>query len=84
MVTPNVPEAEVLADMTIQSIEDMREAARRILRLGPKAVVVKGGHLTGETAVDILLERGRVKAGDVVVAIVREQEAAVLDAEKLV
>ncbi|OFW05604.1 MAG: bifunctional hydroxymethylpyrimidine kinase/phosphomethylpyrimidine kinase [Acidobacteria bacterium RIFCSPLOWO2_02_FULL_67_36] len=45
MVTPNVPEAEVLAGMRIASIEDMQEAARRILALGPRVVLVKGGHL---------------------------------------
>jgi hydroxymethylpyrimidine/phosphomethylpyrimidine kinase len=58
VVTPNVPEAEVLAGMTIQSIEDMREAARRILRLGPKAVIIKGGHLAGDDSIDLLVEAG--------------------------
>lgn len=56
VVTPNVPEAEVLAGMTIASLEDMREAGRRILRLGPGAVIVKGGHLAGAQAVDVLVE----------------------------
>jgi hydroxymethylpyrimidine/phosphomethylpyrimidine kinase len=59
VVTPNVPEAEVLAGMTILSIDDMREAARRILRLGPEAVIVKGGHLEGDESIDLLLEAGR-------------------------
>ena len=45
VVTPNIPEAEVLADMRIGSIEDMRRAGRRILDLGPRVVLVKGGHL---------------------------------------
>ena len=36
VVTPNVPEAEVLADMPMRSVDDMREAGRRILRLGPR------------------------------------------------
>jgi hydroxymethylpyrimidine/phosphomethylpyrimidine kinase len=45
VVTPNVPEAQVLAGMTIRSLDDMREAARRILRLGPRVVLLKGGHL---------------------------------------
>ncbi len=53
VVTPNVPEAEVLAGMEIASPEDVAEAARRILETGVKAVVVKGGHLTG-AAVDRL------------------------------
>jgi hydroxymethylpyrimidine/phosphomethylpyrimidine kinase len=47
IATPNIPEAEVLAGMTISSDEDMRTAARRILDLGPGIVVVKGGHREG-------------------------------------
>src|SRR5262245_23815196 len=47
VVTPNVPEAEVLAGMAIRSRDDMMEAARRIARLRPHAVVIKGGHLPG-------------------------------------
>ena len=53
VVTPNVPEAEVLADMSIASIEDMRRAGQRILRSGPRVVLVKGGHLEGPDAVDV-------------------------------
>lgn len=45
VVTPNVPEAEVLAGTTIRSLDDMREAATRILRMGPRVVLLKGGHL---------------------------------------
>lgn len=56
VVTPNRAEAEVLADMPIRSIEDAREAARRIHRLGPSAVVVKGGHFTGPEIVDLLFD----------------------------
>ncbi len=48
LVTPNLKEAEVLTDMKISSVEDMKEAALRIANLGPKAVVVKGGHLEGK------------------------------------
>ena len=54
VVTPNIPEAEVLAGIPIRSIEEMREAARRILRLGPRVVVVKGGHLDGPHAIDVV------------------------------
>jgi hydroxymethylpyrimidine/phosphomethylpyrimidine kinase len=45
VVTPNIPEAEVLAGGSIRTVEDMRVAARRIRALGPRVVVVKGGHL---------------------------------------
>jgi hydroxymethylpyrimidine/phosphomethylpyrimidine kinase len=44
VVTPNIPEAEVLAGGSIRTVEDMRAAARRIRALGPRVVVVKGGH----------------------------------------
>jgi hydroxymethylpyrimidine/phosphomethylpyrimidine kinase len=53
VVTPNLPEAEVLAGMPVKTREDMEEAARRIHALGPRHVLVKGGHLEGE-AVDLL------------------------------
>jgi hydroxymethylpyrimidine/phosphomethylpyrimidine kinase len=54
IVTPNIPEAEVLAGMSIESVEDMREAGRRILALGPGIVLVKGGHREGDEVVDIV------------------------------
>jgi hydroxymethylpyrimidine/phosphomethylpyrimidine kinase len=53
IVTPNVPEAEVLAGMTIASTGDMRTAGMRILKLGPRVVLVKGGHLAGADSVDV-------------------------------
>src|SRR5512145_1658015 len=53
VVTPNIPEAEVLAGMPIGSLEDMRSAGRRILALGPKIVLVKGGHLDGPESIDV-------------------------------
>jgi len=48
LVTPNIPEAEVLSGMAIQSEPDMYEACRKIKGNGPKAVLIKGGHLEGE------------------------------------
>lgn len=57
VVTPNVPEAEVLSGMAIHTLDDMREAGHRILRLGPGAVIVKGGHLAGATSPDLLISR---------------------------
>ena len=53
VVTPNIPEAEVLAAMEIDSPEAMVEAGRRIHRLGPGVVLVKGGHASGDESVDI-------------------------------
>ena len=53
VVTPNIPEAEVLAEMTIRSLDDMRTAGERILRTGARVVLVKGGHLEGPDSIDI-------------------------------
>jgi hydroxymethylpyrimidine/phosphomethylpyrimidine kinase len=53
VVTPNLPEAESLAGIPVVSRPDMEEAARRIHRLGPRYVLVKGGHLKGD-AIDLL------------------------------
>jgi len=47
VVTPNLPEAEVLCGFSITDLEGMRRAAKAILERGPKTVVVKGGHLLG-------------------------------------
>jgi hydroxymethylpyrimidine/phosphomethylpyrimidine kinase len=58
VVTPNVPEAEALAGMQVRSLQDAREAARRILRFGPAAVLIKGGHLPGNTITDLLVDGG--------------------------
>lgn len=58
IVTPNIPEAEVLAGMAIASPDDMREAGRRILALGPRVVLVKGGHLRGPTSIDVAVTAG--------------------------
>jgi hydroxymethylpyrimidine/phosphomethylpyrimidine kinase len=54
VVTPNLPEAELLAERDIGSLEDMRAAAEILYELGPAAVLVKGGHLGGSEAVDVL------------------------------
>lgn len=47
VVTPNIPEAEVLSGMTISSETDMISAAKRIAESGPQIVIVKGGHRSG-------------------------------------
>ena len=53
VVTPNVPEAAALVGFPIRTLDDMREAARRIRKLGPRVVVLKGGHLpTSEAGPD--------------------------------
>lgn len=55
LVTPNIPEAEVLSGLSITNAEEMKEAAKKIYALGAKAVLVKGGHRV-EDAMDILYD----------------------------
>jgi hydroxymethylpyrimidine kinase/phosphomethylpyrimidine kinase len=61
VVTPNRFEAEKLASMEIKNLKDAEVAAGKISEMGPKAVVIKGGHLEGEKAVDLLYYRGQFK-----------------------
>jgi hydroxymethylpyrimidine/phosphomethylpyrimidine kinase len=57
LVTPNAHEAAFLTDMTIENLDDAREAARQIYARGPDAVIVKGGHLReGPEAVDVYFD----------------------------
>jgi hydroxymethylpyrimidine/phosphomethylpyrimidine kinase len=56
LVTPNVAEAEALSGMAVRTISDMHAAGHRILAYGPGAVLVKGGHLPGDTVTDVLIE----------------------------
>jgi len=53
VLTPNIPEAEALLGVSIRGVDDMRKAARSLVARGARAVVVKGGHLDGEEAIDI-------------------------------
>lgn len=55
VATPNIPEAEVITGITIESLKDMEKAAELIFKLGAKNVLVKGGHLENE-ATDILYD----------------------------
>ena len=54
VVTPNIPEAEILTGASIRSVGDMHDAARRIRKLGPRVVVIKGGHGEGNDVVDVV------------------------------
>src|ERR1700682_197437 len=54
VITPNVPEAEVLTGLTIKDVGDMEAAARKLVEMGARAVIVKGGHM--ERAVDVLFD----------------------------
>jgi hydroxymethylpyrimidine/phosphomethylpyrimidine kinase len=58
IVTPNLPEAEILCGSTIGNIAEMQAAGERMLALGCRAALVKGGHLPGETVSDVLVTAG--------------------------
>lgn len=61
VLTPNIPEAEVLAGIEITSVDDMRRAGECLLRMGARSVLIKGGHLTDDTLTDILLTQSEEK-----------------------
>ncbi len=62
LVTPNIPEAEKLSGISIKDIEDARLAAKIIVEeLGANAAIVKGGHLKGNEAVDVLYYDGKFR-----------------------
>jgi hydroxymethylpyrimidine/phosphomethylpyrimidine kinase len=58
VVTPNIPEAEVLTGLKITSLDDMRLAAEKIIEMDARGVVVKGGHLAGP-ATDLFYDGSR-------------------------
>jgi len=64
VITPNVPEAEVLTGLTIKDVADMEAAARKLVEMGARAVIVKGGHM--ERANDVLFDGAEIVqlAGD--------------------
>ena len=59
LVTPNIPEAEALAGMKINGVEEMKEAARKIAEMGSANVVIKGGHMKSDMLTDLLLADGK-------------------------
>jgi len=56
VLTPNLPEAEALLGITIADLDGMKRAAQLLLALGPAAILLKGGHLPGETVHDLLID----------------------------
>jgi len=55
LVTPNLAEAELLTGLAVRDLDGMRRAAERLVAMGARAALIKGGHLT-EAPVDILLD----------------------------
>ena len=61
LITPNIPEAEVLTKTTIKSLEDMIRAANILIKFGVRNVLLKGGHRKSKYMEDILLNRKEIK-----------------------
>jgi hydroxymethylpyrimidine/phosphomethylpyrimidine kinase len=54
VVTPNLPEAQMLTGLTVENLDGMKRAADALLQLGARAVVIKGGHLKGNALLDLV------------------------------
>ena len=59
VITPNVPEAEALTGLRISSVPDLHRAAARLVEMGARAVLAKGGHLNTSGAIDVLWNEGK-------------------------
>jgi len=68
VVTPNLPEAEALTGLDLSEVAVAREAARRIAALGPRYVVVKGGHWNTDPVVDLVYHADRADFEEIVMA----------------
>lgn len=60
LVTPNLPEASILLGREVRTLDEMPDAAEELLALGPRSVLLKGGHLAGDEVADVLLAGGRL------------------------
>ena len=61
VVTPNIPEAEILTGCPIVNKEDMIKAAKKIINMGAKSVLLKGGHLKNKMIFDILVSKKEIR-----------------------
>ena len=61
LITPNIPEAEILTNTLIRSKEDMIFAANKLIEFGAKNVLIKGGHLTSKIVQDIFVSKSDIK-----------------------
>ena len=61
IITPNIPEAELLTNIKINSVNDMIKAGQLLINLGAKNVLIKGGHLKSKKIYDILLNKKMIK-----------------------
>ena len=61
LITPNIPEAEILTNIKIKTNEDMIFAASKLIELGAKNVFIKGGHLNSKMVYDIFVNKKEIK-----------------------
>ena len=61
LITPNIPEAEILTNIKITNKEDMIFAAYKLIEIGSKNVLIKGGHLTSSNVQDIFVSKSEIK-----------------------
>ena len=61
MITPNIPEAEILTGVKINNKEDMILAANKLINLGAKNVLIKGGHLKSKNVQDVFINKSDLK-----------------------
>jgi len=61
LITPNIPEAEILTNTLIRSKEDMIFAAHKLIEMGASNVLIKGGHLTSKIVQDIFVSKSDIK-----------------------
>ncbi|MDA9600095.1 bifunctional hydroxymethylpyrimidine kinase/phosphomethylpyrimidine kinase [Candidatus Pelagibacter sp.] len=61
LITPNIPEAEILTNTFIRSKEDMIFAAHKLIEMGASNVLIKGGHLTSKIVQDIFVSKSDIK-----------------------
>ena len=61
LITPNIPEAEVLTGVKINNKEDMILAANKLINLGAKNVLIKGGHLKSKNVQDVFMNKSDLK-----------------------
>ncbi|WAC47083.1 bifunctional hydroxymethylpyrimidine kinase/phosphomethylpyrimidine kinase [Asticcacaulis sp. SL142] len=60
LLTPNAPEAAVLTGMSVENHDDLQRAGEALLKMGAKAVLMKGGHVEGDVVCDLLMTGNRV------------------------
>ena len=60
LITPNIPESEILTKISISSVDDMIRAAKILLNFGAKNVLIKGGHIKSNIMIDVFLSKNQI------------------------